>query len=129
MLLEAGWLVLRQFIMSDVNNLASLGVDPDVMPFITGGLARSREEVTDSLLPASMAWYHRSRPGSPPGKVKPAGLATRERSYCSALGTKRSPVQSSHPTQFTGHIRGSHVACELFSKSARRPKVSFTGRP
>jgi RimJ/RimL family protein N-acetyltransferase len=39
-LLETERLVLRQFTMSDVDNLAELDADPDVMRFISGGLAR-----------------------------------------------------------------------------------------
>ena len=58
-LLETGRLVLRRFTMSDVDNLAALDADPEVMRFITGGLATSREEITDSLLPGFMAWYRR----------------------------------------------------------------------
>ena len=53
-LLETGRLVLRQFTMSDVDNLAALDADPDVMRFITGGLATSRDEITGSLLPGFM---------------------------------------------------------------------------
>ena len=56
-LLETGRLVLRQFTMSDADNLASLDADPDVMRFVTGGLATSREEIKDSILPGFMAWY------------------------------------------------------------------------
>ena len=45
--------------MSDADNLAALDADPDVMRFITGGLATSREEITDSLLPEFTDWYRR----------------------------------------------------------------------
>ena len=55
-LLETERLVLRQFTMSDVDNLAELDADPDVMRFITGGLATSRDEIKDNLLPGFMAW-------------------------------------------------------------------------
>lgn len=58
-LLETGRLVLRQFTMSEAGNLAALDADPDVMRFISGGLATSREEITDSVLPEFMAWYRR----------------------------------------------------------------------
>jgi RimJ/RimL family protein N-acetyltransferase len=58
-LLETERLVLRQFTMSDVDNLAELDADPDVMRFISGGLATSRDEIGDSLLPGFMAWYRR----------------------------------------------------------------------
>jgi RimJ/RimL family protein N-acetyltransferase len=57
--LETERLVLRQFTMSDLNNLADLDADPDVMRFITGGLATSRDEIKDNLLPGFMAWYRR----------------------------------------------------------------------
>ena len=53
-LLETGRLVLRQFTMFDVDNLVTLDADPDVMRFITGGLATSRDEITGSLLPGFM---------------------------------------------------------------------------
>jgi RimJ/RimL family protein N-acetyltransferase len=92
-LLETGRLVLRQFTMSDVDNLVALDADPDVMRYITGGLATSREEITGSVLPGFMAWYRRPggygcwaaeeksagaflgwfrfhpRPGGPPGEI------------------------------------------------------------
>ena len=58
-LLETERLVLRQFTMADVGNLADLDADPDVTRFITGGLATSRDEIRDSLLPGFMAWYRR----------------------------------------------------------------------
>ena len=56
-LLETGRLVLRQFTMSDADRLAGLDADPDVMRFITGGLATSRDEITGNVLPRFMAWY------------------------------------------------------------------------
>lgn len=58
-LLETERLVLRHFTMADAGNLADLDADPDVMRFITGGLATSREEIQDNLLPGFMAWYRR----------------------------------------------------------------------
>jgi RimJ/RimL family protein N-acetyltransferase len=58
-LLETERLVLRHFTMSDVGNLADLDAGPDVMRFITGGLATSRGEIQDNLLPGFMAWYRR----------------------------------------------------------------------
>jgi RimJ/RimL family protein N-acetyltransferase len=57
--LETERLVLRQFTMSDLDNLADLDADPDVMRFITGGLATSRDEIKDNLLPGFVAWYRR----------------------------------------------------------------------
>lgn len=59
--LETERLVLRQFTMCDVERLAELDADPDVMRFITGGLATSREDITRDVLPRFMAWY--GRPG------------------------------------------------------------------
>jgi hypothetical protein len=58
-LLETERLVLRQFTLSDAGHLADLDADPDVMRFISGGLATSRDEIRDSLLPGFMAWYRR----------------------------------------------------------------------
>jgi len=57
--LETERLVFRQFTMSDVDRLAGLDADPDVMRFITGGVATSRGEIKDDILPAFMAWYRR----------------------------------------------------------------------
>ena len=51
--LETGGLVLRQFTLSDAGSLAGLGADPDVMRFITGGLATSRDEIKNDVLPGS----------------------------------------------------------------------------
>ena len=53
--------MLRQFGMSDADLLAGLDADPDVMRFITGGLATSRDQITGDVLPGFMAWY--GRPG------------------------------------------------------------------
>jgi len=59
-LLNTERLVLRQFTISDADNLADLDADPDVMRFVTGGLATSRDEIKDNLLPGFIAWYSRS---------------------------------------------------------------------
>ena len=53
-------LLLRQFTIADVDNLACLDADPDVMRFITGGQATSRDTIKDKLLPAFLASYQRS---------------------------------------------------------------------
>ena len=58
-LLETERLVLRQFTMADVDNLADLDADPEVMRFITGGRATSRDTIKDKLLPAFLASYQR----------------------------------------------------------------------
>ena len=72
--LETERLVLRQFTMCDAGRLAELDADPDVMRFITGGLATSRDDITRDVLPRFMAWY--GRPGGYgcwAAEQKPAG--------------------------------------------------------
>ena len=72
--LETERLVLRQFTMCDADRLAELDADPDVMRFITGGLATSRDDITRDVLPRFMAWY--GRPGGYgcwAAEQKPAG--------------------------------------------------------
>jgi RimJ/RimL family protein N-acetyltransferase len=60
-LLETERLVLRQFTMADADRLVGLDADPDVMRYITGGLATSRDEIEDHVLPGFIAWYgHRA---------------------------------------------------------------------
>jgi RimJ/RimL family protein N-acetyltransferase len=56
---ETPRLVLRQFTMADVDNLVSLDADPDVMRFVTGGVATTREEIETEFLPAFLAYYDR----------------------------------------------------------------------
>ena len=73
-LLETGRLVLRQFTMSDADSLADLDADPDVMRFITGGLATSRDEIKGDVLPRFMAWYgHPGGYGCWAAEEKPTG--------------------------------------------------------
>jgi RimJ/RimL family protein N-acetyltransferase len=57
--LETERMVLRRFTMADVDNLVGLDADPDVMRFITGGLATSREDIENELLPTFLACYQR----------------------------------------------------------------------
>jgi RimJ/RimL family protein N-acetyltransferase len=57
--LETDRLVLRRFTVADVDNLVNLDADPDVMLFITGGIATSREEIQNEVLPAFLAYYQR----------------------------------------------------------------------
>src|SRR5215211_710006 len=52
-------LVLRRFTTDDVDNLAALDADPDVMHFITGGRATPREEIENDVLPAFLRYYER----------------------------------------------------------------------
>ena len=56
---ETPRLVMRQFTLADVDNLVSLDADPDVMRFITGGLATTRAEIETEFLPAFLAYYDR----------------------------------------------------------------------
>ena len=57
--LETERLVLRQFTEDDVDILAELDGDPDVMHFITGGRPTPRREVEHEILPAFLAYYER----------------------------------------------------------------------
>jgi RimJ/RimL family protein N-acetyltransferase len=57
--LETGRLVLRRFTMADAGDLVSLDADPDVMRFVTGGVATSREEIENEVLPAFLGYYQR----------------------------------------------------------------------
>lgn len=57
--LETERLLLRRFTMSDADNLVALDSDPDVMHFITGGRATSREEILTDFLPAFLRYYER----------------------------------------------------------------------
>jgi RimJ/RimL family protein N-acetyltransferase len=57
--LETQRLVLRRFTMADKDNLVSLDADPDVMRFVTGGIATSPEEIENEVLPAFLGYYER----------------------------------------------------------------------
>jgi RimJ/RimL family protein N-acetyltransferase len=57
--LETQRLVLRRFTVADMDNLVSLDADPDVMRFVTGGIATSREEIENEVLPAFLGYYER----------------------------------------------------------------------
>ena len=54
--LETERLVLRRFTEADVDLLAGLDSDPDVMRYITGGRPTSREEIRDDVLPAFLRY-------------------------------------------------------------------------
>ena len=56
---ETPRLMMRQFTLADVDDLVSLDADPDVMRFVTGGLATTREEIETEFLPAFLAYYDR----------------------------------------------------------------------
>jgi len=57
---ETPRLSLRRFTSDDLEHLVELDGDPQVMRFITGGRATSREELRDDVLPAWLAYYERS---------------------------------------------------------------------
>lgn len=55
--LETPRLILRQFTEDDVDNLVALDSDPDVMRFINGGVASSRETIAKKFLPDVLSYY------------------------------------------------------------------------
>jgi RimJ/RimL family protein N-acetyltransferase len=57
--LETNRLVLRRFTPADVDHLAELDSDPDVMHFITGGRVTPRDEIENDVLPAFLSYYER----------------------------------------------------------------------
>nr|WP_239579051.1 GNAT family N-acetyltransferase [Microlunatus panaciterrae] len=52
-------MILRRFTAADVDHLASLDKDPDVMRYINGGRATSRQEIADEVLPSLLSYYNR----------------------------------------------------------------------
>lgn len=58
--LQTERLLLREFTADDVDHLVELDGDPDVMRFITGGLATSRQDIENETLPAFLAYYGRT---------------------------------------------------------------------
>ena len=57
--LETERLVLRRFTEEDVEALVELDSDPEVMRYVTGGIATPREEIENEILPAYLAYYER----------------------------------------------------------------------
>ena len=57
--LETERLTLRRFTVDDLDNLVALDGDPEVMRFLTGGRATSREELETDFLPAFLSYYER----------------------------------------------------------------------
>jgi RimJ/RimL family protein N-acetyltransferase len=57
--LETERLVLRRFTMADVDNLADLDADPEVMRFVNGGVPTPRDEIEKDFLPAFLSYYQR----------------------------------------------------------------------
>ena len=61
--LETPRLILRQFTNNDVDDLVTLDSDPDVMRYINGGVATSREAIADKFLPYAMSYYEHEHLG------------------------------------------------------------------
>ena len=61
--LETPRLILRQFTNNDVDDLVTLDSDPDVMRYINGGVATSREAIADKFLPYATSYYEREHLG------------------------------------------------------------------
>lgn len=59
MYVKTARLTLREFVAEDLDDLAALDADPEVLRFITGGRPIPREEVEDDLLPGYLAAYQR----------------------------------------------------------------------
>jgi RimJ/RimL family protein N-acetyltransferase len=57
--LETQRLVLRRFTGADADDLENLDADPEVMRFVTGGVATSRDEIENEVLPAFLSYYQR----------------------------------------------------------------------
>ena len=58
--LSTSRLTLRQLTLNDVDNLVTLDGDPEVMRFINGGIARTREAIAREFLPYAMSYYDQS---------------------------------------------------------------------
>ena len=59
--LETDRLVLRRFTAGDADLLVALDADPEVMLFINGGRATTREEIEGEVLPAFLAYHRRGQ--------------------------------------------------------------------
>ena len=59
-LLETDRLCLRRFTEDDLDALAALDGDPEVMRYITGGIPRTRSEIAERILPAYIAYHDES---------------------------------------------------------------------
>src|SRR5437899_11798416 len=59
--LETERLVLREFTADDLDDLAELDSDPEVMRYLTGGTPTPRERIQSEILPAFLAYHARSR--------------------------------------------------------------------
>lgn len=57
--LETPRLILRQLTQADLDNLVVLDSDPDVMRYINGGVASSRDAIANKFLPYVTSYYGR----------------------------------------------------------------------
>jgi len=55
--LETERLILRNFTQDDVDDLVRLDSDPEVMRFINGGIATSRQKIANEFLPYGISYY------------------------------------------------------------------------
>lgn len=55
--LETSRLILRQLRKDDEDNLVTLDSDPEVIRFINGGIASSREAIANNFLPYAISYY------------------------------------------------------------------------
>ena len=53
-------LTLRQLNLNDIDNLFELDSDPEVMRFINGGIASTKEALSQEFLPYAMSYYDKS---------------------------------------------------------------------
>jgi RimJ/RimL family protein N-acetyltransferase len=58
--LETDRLILRNLTQDDVDNLVKLDSDPEVMRFINGGIATTREAIANEFLPYATGYYKKS---------------------------------------------------------------------
>jgi [ribosomal protein S5]-alanine N-acetyltransferase len=58
--LETERLILRNLTQDDVDNLVQLDSDPEVMRFINGGIATTREAIANEFLPYATGYYKKS---------------------------------------------------------------------
>ncbi|MBW4534106.1 MAG: GNAT family N-acetyltransferase [Pleurocapsa minor HA4230-MV1] len=58
--LETDRLILRKLTQDDLDNLVQLDSDPEVMRFINGGIATTREAIANEFLPYATGYYKKS---------------------------------------------------------------------
>ncbi|MEN9566745.1 MAG: hypothetical protein RLZZ69_1941 [Cyanobacteriota bacterium] len=59
--LETNRLILRNLTQDDVDDLVRLDSNPEVMRFINGGIATTREAIANEFLPYATDYYHKSK--------------------------------------------------------------------